>query len=179
MTAQIRQTLPELAIARVMRLVLDTNVVLDWLLFQDAALDPLRLAVLEGRVSLVSLAHGMDELHRVLQYPKFGLEPIRQQEVLTQYARASAPLPELTRDNVLPAGFPRCRDSDDDPFVALAYFARADALVSKDKQVLRLRKKAAKFGVVVLTPVQLITLMTAMRTNMSKSAVVDQESSVS
>jgi putative PIN family toxin of toxin-antitoxin system len=139
-----------------MRLVLDTNVVLDWLLFQDAALEPLRLGILEGRVSLAAHARALDELRRVLQYPQFGLEATRQQEVLTQYAQASAPMPELAQGNELPAGFPRCRDPDDDPFVALAYFARADALVSKDKQVLKLRKKAAKFGVVVLTPAQLI-----------------------
>ena len=139
-----------------MRLVLDTNVVLDWLLFQDAAIEPLRLAVLEGRVSLAVHTPALDELQRVLRYPKLGLEAMRRQEVLTQYVRASTPLPELTRENVLPAGFPRCRDPDDDPFLALAYFARADALVSKDRQVLRLRKRAAKFGMVVLTPAQLV-----------------------
>lgn len=141
----------------VMRLVLDTNVVLDWLLFKDAALEPLRLAVLDGRVSLVTQAHALDELQRVLRYPQFKLEALRQQEVLTQYMQASTPLSENPQATVLPTGFPRCRDPDDDPFLALAYFARADALVSKDKQVLKLRKKAAKFAVAVLSPSQLLT----------------------
>jgi uncharacterized protein len=138
-----------------MRLVLDTNVVLDWLLFQDAAIEPLRLAVRESRVSLVADTHALDELRRVLQYRKLGVAVVRQQEVLKQYERALSPLADLTGEMELPLGFPRCRDPDDDPFVALAYLARADALVSKDRQVLKLRKKAAKFGVVVLSPAQL------------------------
>jgi putative PIN family toxin of toxin-antitoxin system len=142
-----------------MKLVLDTNVVLGWLLFQDAALGPLHMAVRERRVSLVAHAHALNELQRVLKYPKFALEVIRQQEVLAQYVQASAPPAEYTEQ--LPTGFPRCRDPDDDPFLALAYFARADALVSMDRQVLKLRKRVAKFGVTVMTPLQLVSLLSS------------------
>jgi predicted nucleic acid-binding protein len=59
--------------------------------------------------------------------------------------------PEFSRDNLLlPAGFPRCRDRDDDHFLALAYHVKADALVTRDKQILALARRAAKFGVQVL-----------------------------
>jgi uncharacterized protein len=142
------------------RLVLDTNVVLDWLLFQDVSLDPLRLALSECRVLLLTHAHALAELQRVLQYPKFALTEDRRLEILTTYTQASVlPAADAQQQDALPSGFPSCRDPDDDPFVTLAYLARADALVSKDRQVLKLRRRVAKFGVRVLTPLQLVPLL--------------------
>jgi predicted nucleic acid-binding protein len=55
---------------------------------------------------------------------------------------------------LLPAGFPRCLDTDDQHFLALAYHARADALLTKDSQLLRLKKRAARFGVTILSPTE-------------------------
>jgi putative PIN family toxin of toxin-antitoxin system len=138
-----------------MRLVLDTNVVLDWLLFRDSTLQPLSDAVRQQRVSLVANERTLDELRRVLQYAKFQLPAERQELIFRQYTEAVHPLTDSADGDVLPQGFPRCRDPDDDHFVSLAYCAQADALISKDRQVLKLRKRAAKFGVSVLTPAQL------------------------
>ena len=42
-------------------------------------------------------------------------------------------------------------------FLALAYHHHADAVVSKDRAVLDLAKRARKFGVTVLSPLQLAT----------------------
>jgi predicted nucleic acid-binding protein len=53
---------------------------------------------------------------------------------------------------LLPSNFPRCRDGDDQPFLALAYHARAEGLLTKDKAILKLRKKVRKFGVSILAP---------------------------
>jgi uncharacterized protein len=139
-----------------MRLVLDTNAVLDWLLFQDSTLQPLSDAIRQQRVSLVANARTLDELQRVLQYAKFELPAQRQQLIFRRYTEVVHPLADCANRDVLPQGFPRCRDPDDDHFVSLAYQARADALVSKDRQVLKLRKRVAKFGVSVLTPAQLM-----------------------
>jgi predicted nucleic acid-binding protein len=58
-------------------------------------------------------------------------------------------------DPKLPTDFPRCRDRDDEIFLALAYRAQADALVTKDKVVLKLRRKARKFGVAIIAPGEL------------------------
>ena len=52
---------------------------------------------------------------------------------------------------MLPRGFPRCRDRDDQHFLALAHHSKADALVSKDKDLLKLKRRAAKFGVRILS----------------------------
>jgi putative PIN family toxin of toxin-antitoxin system len=139
-----------------MRLVLDTNVVLDWLLFRDSTLRNLSEAVCQRRVSLVANTRTLDELQRVLQYEKFGLPVERQQLIFKQYTEIAHPFMDGANHSDIPQGFPRCRDQDDDHFVLLAYRARADALVSKDRQVLKLRKRAARFGVSVLTPTQLM-----------------------
>jgi predicted nucleic acid-binding protein len=57
---------------------------------------------------------------------------------------------ELLDRSRLPGGFPRCRDQDDDLFVSLAFHGKADALVSRDHAVLRLRTRAKQYGVEIL-----------------------------
>lgn len=136
--------------------VLDTNIVLDWLVFRDTALETLRQALDERRVTIITHAPAIDELRRVLAYPQCKLAPEQRGDLLNSYRSLSseAVLPEdFTLDNLLlPAGFPRCRDHDDQHFLALAYHIRADGLVTKDKQLLRLRKRVARFGVTILNP---------------------------
>lgn len=150
-----------------MKLVLDTNVVLDWLVFDDAAARRLADCGVRERVELLANEHTLHELRRVLNYPAFKLDEERAQKIFHDFQAivSRAPLPEsLSRDNLLlPAGFPRCRDSDDDVFLALAYHGNADALVSKDKALLKLRKKALKFGVRIVTVSELNTMLEAMR----------------
>jgi putative PIN family toxin of toxin-antitoxin system len=138
-----------------MRLVLDTNIVLDWLVFGDLAVDALQLALDAERISLVTHQPALDELRRVLAYPQFELNAPEQLDVLQRYEA-------LTEFATLPAGgpslpnsFPRCRDPDDQHFLVLTYHVRAAALVTKDKELLRLQRRAAKLGLTILNPVQL------------------------
>lgn len=141
------------------RLVLDTNIVLDYLVFRDCATRELTAAIEARRVQALVHHHALDELERVLAYPQFSLALAEQRQVLDRYLATAtvAPMPDgFSRDDLLlPPGFPRCRDSDDEPFLALAYHARADGLVTKDKAVLKLRRKARKFGVAILAPADL------------------------
>lgn len=141
---------------RPLTLVLDTNIVLDWLVFRDPSLDGLRQAVDERRVTVLTHGPAIDELRRVLAYPQCKLTPEGQQEILNSYLVWShmAALPDgFALDNLLlPEGFPRCRDRDDQHFLALTYHLKADGLLTKDKQLLRLKKRAARFGVSVLGP---------------------------
>jgi putative PIN family toxin of toxin-antitoxin system len=147
---------------RLLRLVLDTNVVLDWLVFRDAGVDGIARAISERRVQIVAHAPALDELRRVLAYPQCKLDTSRQQEILDSYRAAICiqPMPDgFGRHNLLlPADFPRCRDRDDEHFLALAYHARADALMTKDKAILGLRKRARRFGVTIVGPRQFDTI---------------------
>ncbi|KAB2913229.1 MAG: putative toxin-antitoxin system toxin component, PIN family [Dechloromonas sp.] len=117
-----------------LRLVLDTNVVLD--LFHWANLDavPIMAALEAGRIECLADARTLDELQRVLTYPQLKLTP---EMIAERYARYAALV------QVVPCGeapdLPRCKDRDDQKFLELAARAGADILVSKDKALLKLR----------------------------------------
>jgi putative PIN family toxin of toxin-antitoxin system len=142
-----------------LKLILDTNIVLDWLVFHDASVAGLQPALDRGRIEIVTHEPAIDELRRVLAYPRFKLAIDEQQELLSRYRSQSrlVTLPEgLHLDNLgLPTGFPRCRDCDDQHFLALAYHERTDGLISKDAAILELTRRVQRFGVTVLDPEQL------------------------
>jgi putative PIN family toxin of toxin-antitoxin system len=135
-----------------LKLILDTNIVLDWLVFHDTGVAGLQPALDQGHIDLVTHEPAIDELRRVLAYAQFKLAIDQQQELLARY---KAQTRVVTLPAGLPANFPRCRDSDDQHFLALAYHERADGLVSKDAAILALAKRIRKFGVTVLDPKQL------------------------
>lgn len=144
-----------------MKLILDTNIVLDWLVFRDARVAGLQPALDRGHVELVTHEPALDELRRVLGYKQFKLGTEQQQEMFARYSSATrlVTLPS----SELPLSFPRCRDRDDQHFLALAYHERVDGLISKDKAVLALTKRLRKFGVTVLDP-EALTAMLSVRT---------------
>lgn len=145
------------------RLVLDTNVVIDWLVFDDPYMNPLRHGVRDARIQVLTHPPAIDELERVLAYPQLKLGTARQQEIFARYNDATilAKMPEgfSIKQLMMPGGFPRCRDRDDEPFLALALHTRADALVSRDNAVFGLKSRAAKFGVTILNVQQLIAML--------------------
>ena len=142
-----------------MKCVLDTNVVLDWLVFDDSLLKILHLAVRESRVIIVTHPSAIEELRRVLDYPQLALDPSLKRTVLQTYeshtSQPSSAQPQPLERADLPKGFPRCRDADDDHFLALAYRSGADALISRDNAVLALKRRSEKFGFKIMNVQQL------------------------
>jgi putative PIN family toxin of toxin-antitoxin system len=141
------------------RLVLDTNIVLDCLVFCDPAMTALMTAIEARDVQPLVHDPSLDELRRVLAYPQCRLDERAQRSVLERYVAiatlATMPAGFDRNSLLLPPDFPRCRDLDDQPFLALAYHAGADALVTRDKALLKLRRRARRFNVTLLTPAQL------------------------
>jgi predicted nucleic acid-binding protein len=142
--------------------VLDTNVVLDLLYFDDAAARPLLHALEAGRVRCVVSDATLGEWRRVLAYPEFALDASRQDALferyqsmaLTEPPAAAADRPRVgspIHDRCLyPAEgtpgwsrMPRCSDPDDQKFIELAATVQAQGLVSKDRAVLKLRRRCA------------------------------------
>jgi putative PIN family toxin of toxin-antitoxin system len=140
--------------------VLDTNVVIDWLVFDDAFMAPLRDGVRDGRIVVLTHPPAVDELQRVLGYRQLKLSETRQADIFAAYQSQATPFampPEFSlKQLMLPGGFPRCRDRDDEHFLALAFHARADALVSRDNAVFGLKSRAAKFGMTIFNVPQMI-----------------------
>ena len=124
------------ASAAPLRLVLDTNVVIDAFLFRSELSQPINDALSSGRALYFANEATLAELERVLTYPALKLDISRQQEVFTRYCAsaqrvAAAPPPPL----------PQCQDQDDQKFLELAAIAGAHWLISRDKLVLKLGKK--------------------------------------
>lgn len=117
-----------------LRIVLDTNVVLD--LFHWANVDavPIMAALEGGRIACFADERTLDELQRVLTYPQLKLTP---EMISERYARYSS-LVKMVPDGEAPP-LPRCKDRDDQKFLELSARCNADLLVSKDKALLKLR----------------------------------------
>jgi putative PIN family toxin of toxin-antitoxin system len=126
--------------------VLDTNVVLDWLLFREPSVGALAAAVTGARVRWLVTVAMRDEFAHVLGR---GLAATRQADMANLLADWDA------HAQVLPAPAQhrlRCTDKDDQKFIDLAFAARARWLISRDRAVLRLRGRAAGLGLTVLAP---------------------------
>lgn len=128
--------------------VLDTNIVLDLLVFDDPERAQLAAALDAGELCWLATAEMRRELARVLGYPLIAnrLAALGREasEVLAAYD-ARARLVEGT-----PARAPCvCSDPDDQMFIDLAVTHRA-RLVSKDRAVLTMRKRLAALGVEVV-----------------------------
>lgn len=158
-----------------MKLVLDTNVVIDWLVFDDAFLEAFREQVRSRSVEVITHTPALDELRRVLAYPILKLSTERQAAVLEQYASVVSFF-ESDGTTELPLGFPRCRDPDDDPFVRLAWQARADALVSRDKAVLKLAKRARKFGFQIYDVPKMVAVLATAPSEITSSTQLSSSS---
>ena len=124
----------ELVLLRAMRLVIDTQVWLDWLVFDEPTLAGLRAAVGGGRAEVLIDGPCLAELERVLAYP-LGRK--------VDVAACLAACEKLVK-RIVPVAFeglPQCRDPDDQKFVTLAAAARADCLVTRDRELLRLARR--------------------------------------
>ncbi len=124
------------------RWVLDTNVLLDWLIFSDRAALPLVEAIESGAIDLVSNELCRRELARVLAEADLPADVSRRARALVRFDEhvtlyAGDPGAEV---------LPQCRDSTDKKFLELARDTRAHALVTKDRELLRLARRVRELG---------------------------------
>jgi putative PIN family toxin of toxin-antitoxin system len=119
----------------VIREVLDTNLPVSYLLTHRPPIATLiEQHLARGRFILVSAAVLLQELERVLRYPR--LQRYYAKEEQRRYVALIAALSEMVE---LPESVPRiCRDPDDDWVIACAVAGQADAIVSGDKDLLAL-----------------------------------------
>jgi len=149
------------------RLVLDTNVWLDWLLFDDPAVAPIRKAVAEGKAEVVMDEATESELARVLAYTfnNKTLDAATQAELLEQCRSfavtggsrlADGVDPRPTIHAVPPEGLlPKCEDPDDQKFLELALTCGAAFLVTRDGALLDLAEhKVRPLPYRIVTPRQ-------------------------
>jgi putative PIN family toxin of toxin-antitoxin system len=129
--------------------VLDSNVALDWLVFDDPAVVPLAAACRAGHVHWVATAAMVQELAHVLHRGSLQRWQPDAEHVLRQLA-ALCTVVETPAAGGLPA--PVCTDRDDQKFIDFALAWPARWLLTRDKALLRLARAAARRGTTVCSP---------------------------
>ena len=128
------------------RVVLDTNIVLDLWLYQDPATPALLQALENTSLQWLATPVMRDELERVLAYAhiaqRLAFSQLTAQDILTQFDAHAHLMPIAAKAMFV------CKDSDDQKFIDLAAQHQTQ-LISKDKAVLTMRNRMARLGVAV------------------------------
>ena len=134
------------AIAAPVRVVLDTNIVLDLWLYQDPATPALLDALETKTVQWLATQVMRDELERVLAYThivkRLAFSQLTAQNILAQFDAHAQLMPVSAKALYV------CKDGDDQKFIDLAAEHQTQ-LISKDKAVLTMRNRMARLGVAV------------------------------
>ena len=133
------------------RLVLDTNIWLDWLVFADPVVIPIRDAVAGARAAVYIDERCEAELERVLAYD-LGRHSVDAPAQAACLAACRCVALRVEAPKALQAKLPQCRDPDDQKFLEAALAVRADYLVTKDQALLELARRVSQFR--ILTPVE-------------------------
>jgi putative PIN family toxin of toxin-antitoxin system len=128
--------------------VLDTNTVLDWLVFRDPVVRSLMTRLEAGDVHWLACPSMREELAHTLGYRKLEKWSPDPQSALQAYDALVTPVAEPPRS----VGSMRCTDPDDQVFIDLALAQRARWLISKDRAVLKLARRARAWGLAILPP---------------------------
>jgi uncharacterized protein len=129
-------------------IVLDTNVALDWLVFRDPAAAPIGAGIEGGQWRWVATVAMRAEFTAVLARPEFQRWAAQGEAIAAGWARwASIVDPPAAAPGVL-----RCADADDQMFIDLALALQPSRLFSRDREVLRLARRALPLGVTIAAP---------------------------
>lgn len=131
--------------------MIDTNALLDWLVFQDRTALAFGAAISDGRLAWLATPSLLDELRLVLARPLAERwEPARKRALTVGLA------PLLTMCVSPAPAHPAlaCRDASDQMFIDLALANAPCWLITRDRALLALQRRAAASGVSVGTPAQ-------------------------
>ena len=131
-------------------LVLDTNVVLDWFVFRNPCCQALTREVALGSVRWLASPAMRCELAHVLSrgvVDRYTTDPSPLWAFWTRHAVELADPPTIDLPQRL-----RCTDPDDQKFIDFALGHRTRWLLSRDKAVLKLAKRARLLGLIIVKP---------------------------
>ncbi len=125
--------------------ILDTNILLDIFIFEDARASELKNALLNQEIKAYSSKTTLEELADVISRPLFSVDSKKQVEIVQQWQALSQWIDEPNLE-VAPW---KCKDLDDQVFLNIAFTLRPSILISKDKEVLKLASQAVKEGILI------------------------------
>ena len=130
-------------------IVIDTNVCLDLFVFRDPRWNPLLAALESGRVRAVTRADCREEYLVVLHYSHLPLDDTTRPLAASRFDALIEVVAPTSRALRLPV----CTDRDDQKFLEIARDADAGVLVTKDKALLKLARRAARENLFrIMTP---------------------------
>lgn len=132
--------------------VLDTNVLLDVFVFNDFRTIHLKEALINGKLTALATPKTIAELSDVISRPLFALDESAQANILLQWSSLARILP----DESLQSSPWKCRDSDDQVFLDLAYTSKPCTLISKDNEVLVFSNRATNEQVLITADYTLV-----------------------
>jgi uncharacterized protein len=118
--------------------VLDTNTVLDWLVFEDPGVTAVVAAIESGQLRWLACGAMRDELARTLLYRSLASWKPDSERTLSIFDRNAI---LVTKPSPAPLNL-RCSDPDDQVFIDLALQHQARWLLTHDRALLRLAKRA-------------------------------------
>lgn len=113
--------------------------VMDLFHFRAPPLAELAQAISSDHVICLANERTLAELERVTGYPQFRLDDADRNNLVQRYRAHLTIVPVAPGDADLPP-LPKCRDPDDQMFLELAQYAKADLLISRDNLVLKLAR---------------------------------------
>jgi predicted nucleic acid-binding protein len=129
--------------------VLDSNVVLDWLVFRDPSCRGLDHFIAAGHAGWIATQAMRDELEHVLTRGEFVA---RQPDASVVWSAWTRWVRVVEAPSAPPIWHPRCTDPDDQKFIDLALQVGATTLLSRDRAVLKLARRARALGLAIQTP---------------------------
>ena len=129
--------------------VLDTQIVMDWMVFKDPVCDGVSQAVMQSRLNWCTTPSMYGELMHVLKRGvAMAWQPdlARIAENFERHAHCLRVEPPSVRHSL------RCRDADDQMFLDLAVAIKARWLFSRDRAVLALARQARAHGIEIISP---------------------------
>lgn len=124
------------------RIVIDTNVCLDLLVFHDPRWASLLAALESGAVEAVTRADCRDEYNIVLHYSHLPLDEASRPLAAARFDQ----LVKVVAPDAVHIRLPICTDRDDQKFLEIARDSGASVLITKDKALLKLARKTVKEG---------------------------------
>jgi predicted nucleic acid-binding protein len=128
--------------------VIDTQLLLDWLVFADPAAEGWAGRVEAGDFTWISCPSMRREFEHMAGHPRFLRWQPERERVLSIFDHYAVMHDEPGSTHPLL----RCRDGDDQVFIDLAFAHRARWLFTRDKALLALARRARPLGLEILKP---------------------------
>ncbi|MFG6433894.1 putative toxin-antitoxin system toxin component, PIN family [Roseateles sp. LYH14W] len=128
-------------------IVVDTQVVMDWLVFKEPRVQTLATALQSGALRWLVTPAMRDEIRHVL-----GRGVAARYAPNLAFIEASFDAHAEAVETAAPSPRLVCRDPDDQKFIDLALARQAHWLVSRDKALLTLAKRARPRGLLIVKP---------------------------